>query len=563
MTDQETPRIKKSYKSIYMPLWFSLVLILGIMIGSRLLNNNSVQQNLNPHNTSSNQSKISNILQYITEDYVDTLDINTMSEKAIEGMLSALDPHSQYIPPEDFNEVNDPLTGNFEGIGVQFRIEQDTIAVVNTIAGGPSQRVGIHAGDRIVYVNDSLVAGIYINNNKVMHLLKGEKGSKVKLSIFRRSETKLIDFTITRDVIPTYSVDIAYMVSPTIGYLKLSKFSATTYEEFKTATSELKSKGMTSLLFDLRGNSGGYLQAAIQLADEFLSEDQLIVYTQGKNRPRKMAYSSRHGLLKNSRLIVLIDEFSASASEIIAGAIQDNDRGLIIGRRSFGKGLVQEQVNFNDGSGIRLTVARYYTPTGRCIQRPYTNGEEAYYRDLYSRFENGEMETADSIHFPDSLKYNTPGGKIVYGGGGIMPDVFIPVVRDSMLVYYNRLVNMGIIYEYAFNYTDKERENLTRIYSNFELFDHNFNVTDEMLLDIDALAKKDGITAKISEKRYSRMRLSNLLKAYIARNLFDNEGFYPIFLREDNTFNEAINIMNKPEPEYKSILAQGFFNKKR
>ena len=348
-------------------------------------------------------SKYDEVMHYINKMYVDTVNTSKLEEEAIVAMMEELDPHSQYIPKEEFDAVNDPLLGSFEGIGVQFRIVEDTITIVNTIKGGPSEKVGIMAGDRIVYVDDSLVAGIKIKNEGVMLLLKGPKGTQVKVKNYRRGVKGLMEFTITRDVIPTYSVDIAYMLDHEVGYIKLSKFSATTYKEFLDAVKKLEAQGMKKLVFDLRGNSGGFLSAAVDIADEFLPKGSLVVFTEGKSRPKYSYKARKKGRLESIPVAVLIDGESASASEIVAGALQDNDRGTIVGRRSFGKGLVQEQIMLSDYSAIRLTVARYYTPTGRCIQKPFDGNRTDYLYESYDRYENGELFSVDSIHFADSL----------------------------------------------------------------------------------------------------------------------------------------------------------------
>lgn len=488
------------------------------------------------------QSKFDEVMHYINNMYVDTVKISELEEEAIVAVMDELDPHSQYISVEEFNAVNDPLLGSFEGIGVQFRIVEDTVTIVNTIKGGPSEKVGIMAGDRIVYVNDSLIAGIKIKNDSVMRLLKGPKGTKVRVKNFRRGVEGLLEFTITRDVIPTYSVDIAYMLDDETGYIKLSKFSATTYKEFVDAAKKLKSQGMRKLVFDLRGNSGGYLNAAVDIADEFLPKRSLVVFTEGRFRAKFMYYARKKGLLEDMPVAVLIDGESASAAEIVAGALQDNDRGTIIGRRSFGKGLVQEQVMLNDNSAIRITVARYYTPTGRCIQKPFKGKKEDYLLESYDRYENGELFSADSIHFADSLKYVTPKGKVVYGGGGIMPDVYVPLINDSTEYYFNKIVNLGILYQYAFDYCDRHRQELAR-YKTVADFDKAFRVTDSMFNELVVQAEKKGVKGSEKEKQVARKEADILLKAYIARDLFDDEGFYPIYRTMDDILQKALEVL--------------------
>ncbi len=488
-------------------------------------------------------SKFDEVMYYINTMYVDTVAVHDIEEDAIVAMMDELDPHSQYISLEEFNAVNDPLLGSFEGIGVQFRIVDDTVAIVNTIKGGPSERVGIMAGDRIVFVNDSLIAGIKIQNDSVMRLLKGPRGTQVKVKNYRRGIDGLLDFTITRDVIPTYSVDVAYMLDKETGYIKLSKFSATTYKEFAEAAKKLKKQGMKKLVFDLRGNAGGYLSAAVDIADEFLPKGSLVVFTEGRSRPRATFNARKKGHLEDMPVAVLIDGESASASEIVAGALQDNDRGTIVGRRSFGKGLVQEQIMLNDQSAIRLTVARYYTPTGRCIQKPFDGNKEDYLLESYDRYENGELFSVDSIHFADSLKYTTPKGKTVYGGGGIMPDVYVPLINDSTEYFFNRIVNLGILYQYAFDYCDRNRQELAA-FKTVDAFDKSFKVSDRMFNELVAQAEKKGVKGSEKEKQVARKESNILLKAYIARNLFDDEGFYPLYQPMDDILQKAMEVLD-------------------
>ncbi len=516
------------------PLWVIILLLSGIIIGlyiNKGVNTKKVEVE--------GGSKFDEVMWYVGNDYVEEPNAEEIQDEAIAAMMEKLDPHSAYVPLEEFNEVNDPLLGSFDGIGVQFRLERDTIAIVSVIKGGPSEKVGLMDGDRIIYVDDTLVASKKLKNEDVMRKLKGPKGTKVRVRVLRRGVEGLLDYTITRDAIPTYSVDIAYMLDDEIGYLKLSKFSATTVSEFKKGIGELDSQGMKKLIFDLRGNTGGYLSAAVDIADEFLPRGSLIVYTEGRNRPRNYMKARRHGQLEDIPVVVLIDGESASASEIVAGALQDNDRGTIIGRRSFGKGLVQEQIMLSDQSAIRLTVARYYTPTGRCIQKPYGDSHEDYLLESYERYENGELFHPDSIHFADSLKFTTPKGKTVYGGGGIMPDIYVPLVDDSTEYYFNRIVNLGLLYQYAFDYTDKHRPQL-KGYKTVEAFDRSFKVTDAMFDALVRLADEKGIVGTEEQRQAARRETDILLKAYIARNLFDDEGFYPIYAPMDEILQRAI-----------------------
>jgi carboxyl-terminal processing protease len=513
--------------------WTAIILLSGFLLG--LYINKGVRRQVNVEGA----SKFDEVMWYVGNDYVDVPEEDKLQDDAIAAMMEKLDPHSAYISLKEFNEVNDPLLGSFDGIGVQFRLEKDTIAIVSVIKGGPSEKVGILAGDRIIYVDDTLVAGKKLTNEDVMRKLKGPKGTKVDVRVLRRDVEGLLDFTITRAAIPTYSVDIAYMLDDSIGYLKLSKFSATTVKEFKQGIGDLRSQGMEKLIFDLRGNTGGYLAAAVDIADEFLPKGSLIVYTEGRNRPRQYMKARRRGMLEDIPVVVLIDGESASASEIVAGALQDNDRGTIIGRRSFGKGLVQEQIMLSDNSAIRLTVARYYTPTGRCIQKPFDGDHEKYLLESFERYENGELFSEDSIHFADSLKFTTPKGKTVYGGGGIMPDIYVPLVDDSTEYYFNRIVNKGLLYQYAFDYTDKHRQQLQR-YKTVEAFDKGFAVTDAMFDALVKQAGEKGIKGTEEQRQVARREADILLKAYIARDLFDDEGFYPIYAPMDEVLQRAM-----------------------
>ena len=529
---------------VYLPIVLALVLISGIIIGF-LLQNNVAERSGNPfiagHGKAYN--KVDEIIQYVENNYVDSVNQDHLETDAIKGMLNDLDPHSAYISADEYNEINDPLLGSFQGIGISFQIEKDTIMVVNPIPGGPSEKVGLMAGDRIVKVNDTLVAGVHITNNQAMHKLKGKKGTKVRVTIYRRGVPQLLHFTITRGVIPMYSLDIAYMVNKDLGYIKLNKFSATTYEEFDHAVRKLKKQGMKKLILDLRGNPGGYLNAAIRVADEFLPAGKLIVYTKGLHRPKTVAYSTDKGQLKHTDVAVLIDEGTASAAEIVTGALQDNDIGVVIGRRSFGKGLVQEQIRLPDGSALRLTVARYYTPTGRCIQKPYKKDDfKDYYAEAYRRYLDGEMQHPDSIKFNDSLKFVTPKGKVVYGGGGIMPDIYVPLATDTLHSFYNILANKGLIYQFAFNYTDAHRPQLRR-YKNFNSFNKGFHMTEKEYRNLVAFARSKGITESPRKVKLSEKRIKILFKAYVGRNILNEKGFYPIYHEIDPIFKKAVQVM--------------------
>jgi carboxyl-terminal processing protease len=511
----------------YLPIWFALVLVGGILLGVFLGTRTGA---LRPFQTKNN--KLKEVINYVQDNYVDTLNQKVIEEKAITGMLEKLDPHSVYISAEEFHEANDPLLGSFEGIGVQFRIENDTVTVINPVSGGPSEKLGIRA------------AGIKISSNDVMRKLKGPKGTEVKVTIFRRGTGGLLYFTITRDVIPTYSMDIAYMPEPGIGYIRMNNFSASTHDEVHNALETLLKDGMTKLILDLRGNGGGYLKAAIDVADEFLNDGELIVYTEGMHHPREMANATADGLFEKGDLVILVDEGTASAAEIVSGAVQDHDRGTIMGRRSFGKGLVQEQLDFKDGSALRLTVARYYTPTGRCIQKSYKDGLDVYNSEFYHRFMTGELEHPDSIKFPDSLKFKTPKGKIVYGGGGIMPDIYIPLEKDSALQYYNLCINKGLVYQFAFDYTDRNRIQMLR-FRDVDKFDGGFNISDAIYNDFIRYADKKGVTRQGKDLSKADRYIKTMLKAYIGRNLLDNDGFYPILNTIDPGFLKAVEILKK------------------
>jgi carboxyl-terminal processing protease len=525
----------------YLPLLFALLLLTGIFIGTRIPPGN---KSASLFSRQKNYNKINDLVGYIKDSYVDTVNEQQLYESAIDGLLQSLDPHSAFIRASDFHEATDPLKGNFEGIGVQFRLVNDSVVVINTVSGGPSEKAGLKAGDRIVSVNGTSITGGKISDEDVVKKLKGPKGSQVSVGIFRRGFAQLLSFTLTRDKIPTFSVDASYMIQPGTGFIKLSRFSATTSQEVKEAIQGLLDKGMKNLILDLRDNSGGYLQSAIDLADEFLPSKAMIVYTEGRKRPRERFFSDGNGLFQQGKLIVLIDEGSASASEIVAGAIQDNDRGTLIGRRSFGKGLVQEELDFKDGSAVRLTVARYYTPTGRCIQKPYTKNNLDYTLEPMKRFLNGETEHPDSIKFSDSLRFKTPKGKIVYGGGGIMPDIYVAVEKNDHLALFNKLANSGAIYQFAFEYTDRNRETLEK-YRHYQTFDSDFKVTDNMLTDLLRYAGKKGVQIDTKLIPGSRSEIYSYLKSLIARDIFDDQGFYPIYNKTDKTVLKAVEVVNR------------------
>ena len=501
----------------------------------------AIHIHMNAQVLSDESLKFSQVLNWIDKYYVDTANKSELVETAIIEMLQSLDPHSTYLNKEEVKQMNEPLQGNFDGIGISFNMLTDTILVISTIPGGPSEKLGLMPGDKILYVNDSLVAGKHISDEKVMSLLKGPRGTVVKIKILRNGHKELLPFEITRDKIPMYSIDVDYMVNNYIGYIRINNFAVTTVDEFMKGLRELKSHGMTSLILDLRGNSGGIMEAAVQIANQFLSEDQLIVYTKGRAQPRSEARATGKGEFETGDLVILIDEWSASASEILAGAIQDNDRGTIIGRRSFGKGLVQEPISFADGSGMRLTIARYYTPTGRSIQKPYNNGFDEYYDDLHERYSRGEFEVSDSIHFSDSLKFTTPGGRVVYGGGGIMPDKFVPADTSGISPYFMKV--RSLIYRFALKYTESNRELLKKFTETGEMEKY---LDKQTLLDqFIKYAEVNGIKKDPEGLKISGNIMHTQIKAYIARNILDNKGFYPIWEDIDTTLKYAIDFLKK------------------
>jgi carboxyl-terminal processing protease len=524
------------------PVIYSVLLIAGICIGSFIFRERKPEKFIaKPH---ASVGKIDNVLDFIEQNYVDTINRDKLEEKTLIAMLNQLDPHSEYIPAADLQQVNEPLQGNFDGIGVEFNIVNDTICVVHPIQGGPSEKVGLMAGDRIVKVDGKNISGVKITNKKVFDALRGKKGTKVIVSVKRESVKALIDFTITRGEIPIYSIDVSFIAEPGIGYIKISRFAAATYDEFRKAFNKLTKLGMKKLILDLRGNGGGYLNAAVDISDEFLSKGMKIVYTKGKASPQKTYFATEKGGFENSPLVVLIDEGSASASEIVSGALQDNDRATIIGRRSFGKGLVQEQIEIPDGSAIRLTTARYYTPSGRCIQKSYSHGLEAYYNEEFNRFENGELLSADSIHFADSLKFKTVGGKTVYGGGGIMPDIFVPLDTSYRTSYLNKVSYKGLTSDFAFNYTDKHRAELMK-FKTAANFDKSYSPSGALLEDFIAYAQKQGVERNEVQIKKSSAYLLNQLKALIGRNLFDNDAYFPVILSNDKAFSAALKELQR------------------
>lgn len=528
-------------RQIWLPLLLAAAVVVGIFLGSALQRSKAPTTLFFPGNSS---SKIENVLKLIQDEYVDTVNISRLEEKALEAIAKGLDPHTLYIPAAKLAEVNEPLDGEFSGIGVHFNVTNDTVIVISTVPGGPSVKVGVMPGDRIVTVNGIKVAGVKMEQDSIVKKLRGPNGTKVKIGVKRSEVKELIDFTITRDRIPLYSIDASYMVNGSVGYIKIARFARSTYEEFMTAINKQHKQGMKSVILDLRGNTGGFLDQAVQIANEFLPNGKLIVYTKGNARARQNLYSDGKGTCQNDQVVILIDEFSASASEILSGALQDNDKGTIIGRRSFGKGLVQEQIPLPDNSALRLTVARYYTPTGRSIQKHYNfDSEEDYAMEISKRYAHGEFEQVDSIKFADSLKFTTPGGKVVYGGGGIMPDIFVPLDTVGINRYFRIVSARNLIYRYAFSITDSKRNTLMKFKNVADL--ESYLNSLHLLKSFEVYAKNNNVVAKPGEMKESGLIIETQLKAYIARDILDNDGFYPIISRIDNTLQKAIDILTK------------------
>ncbi len=494
-------------------------------------------------NSNEGVKKYNALMQIINFAYVDTVNEPKLVEKAIVETLKELDPHSMYISKKDVEKANENLVGNFEGIGVQFEILKDTINIVHPIPGGPSEKLGIMSGDKIIKIEGENVAGKKITNQFVFDRLRGKKGTKVTVSIFRKGKKDLIDYTIVRDKIPINSIDASYMIMPETGYINLNRFSATTMQEFHESVKKLKEKGVKNLILDLRNNSGGYLQTAIELSDEFLPEGKLIVYTEGLRSPREDYYSTEKGALSTGKVVIMINENSASASEIVSGAVQDWDRGIILGRRSFGKGLVQRPFTLPDSSQVRLTTARYHTPSGRCIQMSYAEGVDKYYEAFRNRFKHGEAVSSDSIKFPDSLKYYTSKKRVVYGGGGIMPDVFIPLDTTEFSDYFLDLRRKNAINLFVSDFVDNNRASLQGKYPDFKTYDQNFTEDDDFMKSFLESAEKTGV--KKDEKGYAACEklLKNQLKALIAQKLWDINAFYEVINQHDDEVLKALDVM--------------------
>jgi carboxyl-terminal processing protease len=540
--DKRTRRIV-----IWLPVLLVIAITAGVFLGIKL---QTRKQALTRTMFINAANKVGMIMNLIERNYVDTVNPKKLVEQAIPEILKQLDPHTVYIPAKDMQEVSEEMSGNFSGIGVQFSIQNDTIMVIDVISGGPSQKLGIRAGDRIVKVNDSIMAGVKVTNDKVLKKLRGEKGTKVKVSIARKGFNELIAFDITRGEIPLNSIDVTYMISGNTGYIKVGRFAEKTYDEFMNGMDKLDKAGASQLIIDLRGNPGGYLTAVIKMVNEFLNDGELVVYTEGRTQPKRTFNAEKTGTYFGKKVVVLVDEYSASASEIFAGAIQDNDRGTIIGRRTFGKGLVQEQIPFFDGSAMRLTVARYYTPAGRCIQKSYKNGLEDYYGDLRRRYTHGELEQKDSIHYSDTLKYFTRNKRVVYGGGGIMPDIFVAADTSGMSPYYSKVVMKGLVYQYAFDYSDKHRAELGNLKTGKEF--EEFLLAHNILTLFTEYSEKQGIKADPKDLAVSGKIIETQLMAYIARNIIGEVGFFSVISKIDATLLEALKAFDTQNKLVKS-----------
>lgn len=498
--------------------------------------------------------KIGRLLGLIDNFYVDSVDINKVTDKAIVELLHSLDPHSAYIPADEVKEMNEPLLGNFDGIGVQFNLLDDSVLIISPVPGGPSEKVGILPGDRIITVDGENIAGIGITTTGVRNKLMGEKGTTVKVGIYRKGVKGLTDYTITRDKIPVNSLDAAYMLDSENGYVKLNRFAATTDQEFFTAVTGLRSQGMKNIVIDLRGNTGGFMNPAIMIADAFFPKNKMIVYLEGNSTPRQDFLSTSTSPLLNSRVVVLTDEGSASASEIMAGAFQDWDRGVIVGRRTFGKGLVQNGFYLTDGSMVRLTIARYFTPAGRSIQSPYADGYDKYMESYLKRYSNGELMTADSVHFPDSLRSTTLTNKrIVYGGGGIMPDIFVGADTSNYSDYYRDVVRKGVVTRFSLSYTDINREMLKKEYRTFDDFNRRFNFNDEAVRKFTGMAEEMGVKYNEREFSLSRAELLKIMKGLVARDLWDMNEYYRIVNHDDIVIRRALEVISS-QSRYNAIL---------
>ena len=535
--------MNRTKRGFWLPIGAAVMLALGVWAGFTI---SSSSQRYAPRTTSPQpqvrHNKLDLTLGLVERAYIDSLSGDSLVEELMPELMKRLDPHSIYIPKSEMQSLNEPLEGEFDGVGIVFNMATDTIVVLNIVAGGPSYKAGILPGDRIVTIDGDTVAGRNVNQNKVMSMLRGKRGSKVTVGVLRQNVGEAVPIEITRDKIPMKSIDAAFMIRPSVGYVRLTSFARTTHKEFVEAIDSLKKQGMESLVFDLRGNSGGYLDQAIAMTDEFLPAGCLMVYTEDRMGHQQKEYSTGNGRLTDLPLVVLIDEFSASSSEIVAGALQDNDRGTIIGRRSFGKGLVQSQIPFSDGSAIRLTVAKYFTPTGRSIQKPYKRGEE-YEDDILQRYASGQFFSADSIHFADSLRFVTPKGKVVYGGGGIMPDEFVPLDTLNMTPYYYAVTGLNVLYRYTLDYSDRHRAQINAIRTVEEL-DAMLDGDRRLYDDFIDYATSLGIKPNSREIRQSRVLIEPMLRAYIARNTeLQDSGYFSQIWPSDETLLKAFEVL--------------------
>ena len=539
---------KNSKFTVILPTVIACSIALGILLGGKVFRNNRTRNMPNQSLVTGNNNKIDMLLSLINTTYVDSVSIDSLIENTIPLIVDELDPHSSYLTKAEVLEANEIYDAQFDGIGVTFNMLTDTVIVLNVISGGPSADAGIQAGDRIITVNDSTIAGVKMPQNSVVKRLRGPRGSQVKLGIQRYGHKGLIPITVTRGAIPIKSILASYMIRPEIGYIRFEQFSGTSHSELIAAISSLKEQGMKKLILDIRGNGGGLLDQAIVIANEFLPVNNMIVYTQNREGQKDIQYSNGKGSFTDEELVVLIDENSASASEILAGALQDNDRGTIIGRRSFGKGLVQGQFPFPDGSALRLTIARYYTPVGRSIQKPYDKGRESYYNEVYDRYEHDEMFTADSIHFNDSLKFTTPGGKVVYGGGGIMPDIFVPIDTSDVTPYFRAVTDWdkNILYRFTLEFSDRSRARLNGI-NTVEELDRFFAEQPNLLNDFVAFASRSGVSPNAADIAKSKALILSQLKAYIGRNSpLEDNAFYHCIQQIDPVVDKALETLNRP-----------------
>lgn len=545
------PRAERRKPNPFQPLLIGLVLIVGIFLGTQL-GKDSELFSFQPSHSGAQSGKLVEVLERIEDNYVDSVDKSELIERAIETLLEDLDPHSFYISPEEFARMNEQMQGGFEGIGVEFMIEDDSLVVVNPLEGGPSERAGILAGDRIVLVNDSSITGADLTNEDVMNRLKGTSGSSVTLGVVRPGTAEPLSFELRRERIPIYSVVASYKDGADIGYVKITQFARNTYDEFTQAVDDLRADGATKLIIDLRGNGGGYLDQATNMIEEFLDKNELIVYTEGRTQGTHRTYSAKRGAYRDMDVTVLMNQSSASASEVVAGALQDHDRSITIGRRSFGKGLVQHQYEMKDLSALRITVARYYTPSGRCIQKPYGDGID-YDDDYHQRLLGGELTSADSVHFADSLRFETPGGRIVYGGGGIMPDIFIPLDTTRSLLA-GELSLLGAYRSVSLDWYVEHRKELEAAYPDMESFDQNFHPSKELFHQV--LAQREDTEDAAIPTADDIAAINARTKAYLAKHLFDEHAYYYVLRHIDDDYQKAVEVLGDYQAFFEASLAK-------